>query len=122
MRISDWSSDVCSSDLITARLPGKGRYWQTRHLQMTALTECVKHAGSPATDLSGLAALPQRGCRLDRNGWPTGCGRAPRARRRTALCAVGRVDRDRKSTLCTPVTNAHIVCRLLLDKKNNCKY
>src|SRR3546814_13254284 len=77
MRISDWSSDVCSSDL------------QTRHLQMTALKECVKHAGSPATDLSGLAALPQRGCRLDRNGWPTGCGRAPPPRRRTARKGVG---------------------------------
>src|SRR3546814_1082185 len=26
---------------------------------------------------------------------------------------------DRKSTRLTPVTNAHIVCRLLLEKKNN---
>src|SRR3546814_8665881 len=25
--------------------------------------------------------------------------------------------RDRKSTLCTPVTNAHLVCRLLLETK-----
>src|SRR3546814_18931898 len=27
--------------------------------------------------------------------------------------------RDRKSTRLTPVTNAHLVCRLLLDKKKN---
>src|SRR3546814_9372490 len=26
---------------------------------------------------------------------------------------------DRKSTRLTPVTNAHLVCRLLLEKKNN---
>src|SRR3546814_8417585 len=26
---------------------------------------------------------------------------------------------DRKSTRCTPVTNAHLVCRLLLEKKKN---
>src|SRR3546814_6138795 len=29
------------------------------------------------------------------------------------------VSPDRKSTRLTPVTNAHIVCRLLLEKKNN---
>src|SRR3546814_6125987 len=28
-------------------------------------------------------------------------------------------NRDRKSTRRTPVTNAHLVCRLLLEKKNN---
>src|SRR3546814_5439846 len=41
--------------------------------------------------------------------------RAPRPRRprsTTAAC------RDRKSTRLTPVTNAHLVCRLLLEKKN----
>src|SRR3546814_5947446 len=29
-----------------------------------------------------------------------------------------RIDGDRKSTRLTPVTNAHLVCRLLLEKKN----
>src|SRR3546814_6541851 len=29
---------------------------------------------------------------------------------------------DRKSTRLTPVTNAHLVCRLLLEKKNNTKH
>src|SRR3546814_3134671 len=28
------------------------------------------------------------------------------------------LDQDRKSTRLTPVTNAHLVCRLLLEKKN----
>src|SRR3546814_10155042 len=36
-------------------------------------------------------------------------------------CATLRpaVERDRKSTRLNPVTNAHLVCRLLLEKKNN---
>src|SRR3546814_3323105 len=32
------------------------------------------------------------------------------------------IRQDRKSTRLTPVTNAHLVCRLLLEKKNNNKY
>src|SRR3546814_4211297 len=35
---------------------------------------------------------------------------------RIASCPTRR-DRDRKSTRLTPVTNAHLVCRLLLEKK-----
>src|SRR3546814_3363742 len=31
---------------------------------------------------------------------------------------LNRIDEDRKSTRLTPVTNAHLVCRLLLEKKN----
>src|SRR3546814_3418331 len=38
------------------------------------------------------------------------------------LSAASRIDAvvnaDRKSTRLTPVTNAHLVCRLLLEKKN----
>src|SRR3546814_2165920 len=33
--------------------------------------------------------------------------------------AVTLANVDRKSTRLTPVTNAHLVCRLLLEKKNN---
>src|SRR3546814_2540253 len=33
------------------------------------------------------------------------------------LAAFNRHDVDRKSTRLTPVTNAHLVCRLLLEKK-----
>src|SRR3546814_8287374 len=32
--------------------------------------------------------------------------------------AAQRIVQDRKSTRLTPVTNAHLVCRLLLEKKN----
>src|SRR3546814_3874988 len=37
------------------------------------------------------------------------------------LRVVGRSRRDRKSTRLNSVTNAHLVCRLLLEKKNNKK-
>src|SRR3546814_7857986 len=36
-----------------------------------------------------------------------------------AICCYLADVLDRKSTRLTPVTNAHIVCRLLLEKKNN---
>src|SRR3546814_1888207 len=42
---------------------------------------------------------------------------SPRLRRRAPTCPVGSAGRDRKSTRRTPVTNAHLVCRLLLEKK-----
>src|SRR3546814_8960670 len=35
------------------------------------------------------------------------------------ISARPRTREDRKSTRLTPVTNAHLVCRLLLEKKNN---
>src|SRR3546814_10005939 len=45
-------------------------------------------------------------------------GRA-RAEAKDAEAAVLAGETDRKSTRRTPVTNAHIVCRLLLEKQNN---
>src|SRR3546814_16154557 len=46
MRISDWSSDVCSSDLLVARLDGGGRY-RTLELQHV---ERPRFGGSPRPD------------------------------------------------------------------------
>src|SRR3546814_9150154 len=104
MRISDWSSDVCSSDL--------DRY---------------RRLSRPGTRL----ARPPRG--------PSRPRRPPHDRRDEGLFPAGRKGRphgkrpfrreqqpvhrgregpiDRKSTRLTPVTNAHLVCRLLLEKK-----
>src|SRR3546814_8276268 len=38
--------------------------------------------------------------------------------RRPDIVVERAVERDRKSTRLNPVTNAHLVCRLLLEKKN----
>src|SRR3546814_1567877 len=51
---------------------------------------------------------------------PAGARRAGGAAAgRTARTHGRRRRRDRKSTRLTPVTNAHLVCRLLLEKTNN---
>src|SRR3546814_8250546 len=84
MRVSDWSSDVCSSDLaspVTARCCARSS---------------SSNAPSPATQ--------RRSCTPT---WASTRG-SPRSP----------ATRDRKSTRLTPVTNAHPVCRLLLEKKN----
>src|SRR3546814_10852962 len=94
MRISDWSSDVCSSDLL---------------LEV--------HDG---------AALDAAACLLA-DTHDAGHRRAVGARDEAADFAAADIQSggeaafhqtDRKSTLCTPVTNAQLVCRLLLEKKN----
>src|SRR3546814_8705144 len=45
-----------------------------------------------------------------------------RAARRGAGAGCDRRPEDRKSTRLTPVTNAHLVCRLLLEKKKKNYY
>src|SRR3546814_1611714 len=84
MRISDWSSDVCSSDLFP-------------------------HAG----------IIEQRKVRLDLPvyGYPEGAQRS-----RVDVHFHDDLGRDRKSTRLTPVTNAHLVCRLLLEKNNKATF
>src|SRR3546814_1919432 len=84
------------------------------------------------TRLRRRAALEPRRGRT--RAWPSlACGagaRSQRRDRRRAQCRdlLGRAQRrishrpvsaDRKSTRLNPVTNAHLVCRLLLEKKKN---
>src|SRR3546814_8975703 len=65
MRISDWSSDVCASDLETARHP---REW--------LLEQCHAHGipAGPIHEIDQVFADPQviaRGMKLDLGGLPT---------------------------------------------------
>src|SRR3546814_3492463 len=94
MRISDWSSDVCSSDLnqIASRTVGVGCEGRNNRLHFHADT-------APAACERGDFSLFAFSCHLAQ---------------RLAFIAL-----DRKSTRLTPVTNAHLVCRLLLETKNN---
>src|SRR3546814_5486897 len=91
MRISDWSSDVCSSDLIISRNPAK--LAQPPQLRV----------GKPVHHPFGHAAR-HRGndANLDQ----------PRPH-----LAFRRGTEIGRAHVCTPVTNAHIVCRLPLAKK-----
>src|SRR3546814_8896860 len=101
MRISDWSSDVCSSDL--------------RHFPRPGRTARPAPAGAGDGDQhdrpggGGHCRRPAPGLRQDRGGRYRSAGAGGGAYRR------GRP--DRKSTRLNSITNAHLVCRLLLEKK-----
>src|SRR3546814_7122960 len=100
MRISDWSSDVCSSDL---DLRGLGVEHQVIIVEM--------RAGDMPVEILGLEIERER------------IGEDAVQRFGDCLGGVGleigrRLQRrDRKSTRLNPVTNAHLVCRLLLENK-----
>src|SRR3546814_3590301 len=91
MRISDWSSDVCSSD--------------ARRAEGDRLTAMLAKLSLPlmCAPMSFASAVPLAVacCRAGViGGWQGGTYKSGRAH------------------VCTPVTNAHLVCRLLLEKKN----
>src|SRR3546814_4182917 len=109
MRISDWSSDVCSSDLLH-QLAGKlvspavvvGSLERAGQLDSAAenLRRVLKHLSRGEFFLGGVEAF-DLGVIL----------------RRVQLVFLPLVEIGR-AHVCTPVTNAHLVCRLLLEKKN----
>src|SRR3546814_9015746 len=103
MRISDWSSDVCSSDLAEQAVPLRLEGAVVDRLRLLDL------AVGPAPD-----AFWRSQSDLDL---------VKRLRLRRGVHEVhqflvhAQVLPDRKSTRLNPVTNAHLVCRLLLEKK-----
>src|SRR3546814_10484346 len=100
MRISDWSSDVCSSDLSlpqTASARGHRSSFQTSPCQSSIR-------------------------RPDKEAWRPVSPPAPRGRRnlsdRRAYAQKRRRNRRSEEHMSEPpVTNAQLVCRLLLEKK-----
>src|SRR3546814_4287358 len=102
MRISDWSSDVCSSDLVVGavdldRADVAAGVFQLATLHQPGWVEVVapRHE-RPAAD-AGADAVD--GLRRLRRG-------------KQIVSQIGRAH------VRTPVTNAHLVCRLLLEKKH----
>src|SRR3546814_5889441 len=83
MRISDWSSDVCSSDLFDMQID--------RHLAAVMEQGGIGDGRSPGFGLRRLVF-----------------GAGPDGQQ------MGQIGR---AHVCTPVTNAQLVCRLLLEKK-----
>src|SRR3546814_6901853 len=98
MRISDWSSDVCSSDLgllsDSSVFLGRKRWRYLRH-------DGPEHVMAFAPTRSGMRPHSRRG----------------ETHRHRSIGALRTHQGDRKSTRLNPVTNAHLVCRLLLEKK-----
>src|SRR3546814_8125416 len=96
MRISDWSSDVCSSDLPDMRMRSDIGVAKLigRQMQRTGMIE--------EDERPDHAALPKGQNALDGK----------------AAAKIGQIGR---AHVCTPVTNAQLVCRLLLETKNTTK-
>src|SRR3546814_9528439 len=108
MRISDWSSDVCSSD-ITFQLTEPKPMNATRILARWICTIAFLAVG--VATLQGLAIVVFIICGTLVPG--------ERMFGDSATPSLAGAIIDRKSTRLTPVTNAHLVCRLLLEQKNN---
>src|SRR3546814_8508151 len=104
MRISDWSSDVCSSDL---------------RIACTSVPETAFCNASATRTMSRRLPLGRR-ARPGLNAPNTNVGSFTHRRRgeRDRSTSSGQKI-DRKSTRLSSVTNAQLVCRLLLAKKNH---
>src|SRR3546814_3635553 len=138
MRISDWSSDVCSSDLIVEAKQGKP-HWGARKIRELLVRRLNGDVRIPAKstvhavlDRHGLVKRAKERRRHKAKGTPLSPGQAPNdlwcvdfkgefklgnGRYCYPLTVTDHAEIGR-AHVCTPVTNAHIVCRLLLEKKN----
>src|SRR3546814_4389837 len=113
MRIRYWSSDVCSSDLVYLFVDRDGRL---RHPLAMARP---RRNPDPTASMKRLIAVIERFCethRMSESGFGRGfmkdssfVGDLRRGRRVSLESEIGRAH------VCTPVTNAHLVCRLLLE-------
>src|SRR3546814_4869266 len=110
MRISDWSSDVCSSDLashsfLEVRLYGRVD-WNDRVLVLNEVAQM------------GIFLVADRRFKADRFLGDIHHLAPFFKRHREALGHfLGRRLEIGRAHVCTPVTNAHLVCRLMLEKK-----
>src|SRR3546814_6114192 len=113
MRISDWSSDVCSSDLIEMR------HTVREHGYGAAALSCAGDDGIAFTDLACAPTASRfidgrldnmQLCLVAEGQFGFTHGNDVRERLGPGPGQIGR------EHVCTPVTNANLVCRLLLEK------
>src|SRR3546814_6501814 len=149
MRISDWSSDVCSSDLSfrgcpvpclllpSNRLSGDGHaigrntdaQERRRERGAAGIDGVVRAQG--AQRVSHGPSNPVAGERRPGPPFPLQTGSTPEhadtsparsAQRPRPPCASSPWAKIGRAHVCTPVTTAHPVCRLLLEKKKKEQY
>src|SRR3546814_9124275 len=108
MRISDWSSDVCSSDLEADRKRARAILDDERQIAMPGevMGETITNFWRDAANPRGIwRQSPLDAYLAGKPVW-------------TTLIDVDEIGR---AHVCTPVTNAQLVCRLLLEKQNRKK-
>src|SRR3546814_8405167 len=123
MRISDWSSDVCSSDLRDAVFQevctqiarsGSAGVPERQHLLAVATQRTSRSISGPYQDVLQWAHMAETGAqfcsRLSANGVANQAMREFVATFRANLVTAGIAEIGR-AHVCTQVTNAHIVCR-----------
>src|SRR3546814_3001115 len=95
------------------RRGGKGRGGDERdgEKQRAAHASFTAVVATPATGASKASRLPAQGWAASRSGVSPFCAVVTKRVRMS-----GPPKQDRKSTRRTPVTNEHLVCRLLLEK------
>src|SRR3546814_8278827 len=102
MRISDWSSDVCSSDLEAAAVRREAQFLRP----FVALRQLVEIDIGPTerrAEVGGIVGA-------ERLELLAIAGRRSQRRGAEIIVEIGR------EHVGTPVTNAHLVCSLLLEK------
>src|SRR3546814_1027811 len=119
MRISDWSSDVCSSDLMASWMidrfgaqPVKDKYLPDLVTMATLASYCLTEPSSG----SDAAALRTKAVRDGDHYVVTGTKQFISGGGENDLYVV-MVRKIGSAHVCTPVTNAHLVCRILLEQK-----
>src|SRR3546814_10412215 len=125
MRISDWSSDVCSSDLF---LPLK-MAMSIVYASCLALTLRDAYGVAALAAWCGLVIAASIAChnalRSEELGGARGRAQVQSIWAATAVLAIPNllwtIPAYRKSTRLNSTTNAHLVCRHLLGKKNHTK-
>src|SRR3546814_10394942 len=113
MRISDWSSDVCSSDLDEKSLVVTYKHWRGEKRGSLKKAEANPGAFGDCIDCNQFVAVCLTGVDI-REGPQIGCITC-------ALCIDACDPEIGRAHVCTQVTNAHLECRLLLDKKTHSK-
>src|SRR3546814_1172616 len=126
MRISDWSSDVCSSDLDLGMAAAAFMIALLLRLGDEAWRSLMTELWPPMLLFTAVCGIVFLTTGLYRGVWRyasmndlVAIIKAVSLSLAVFLPVTFLITRlDRKSHVCTPVTNAHLVCRLLLDKKN----
>src|SRR3546814_6822314 len=130
MRISGWSSDVCSSDLtVEGNMPRKRKPSASVAGRKGAVAACAATPSS-AMATKQKARLPACSFQLRMPCSTSSRGRRTPLRKKRRMiaavdtpCATGTAAprtgsrQIGRAHVSTPVTNAHLVCRLLLEKK-----
>src|SRR3546814_4541989 len=131
MRISDWSSDVCSSDLMGEMVASKlctivddgtlaGRRGSLSVDDEGTPTECTTLIENGVLKGYMQDKLNARlmGVARTGNGRRESYAHLPMPRMTNTYMLGGQSDPEiGRAHVCTPVTNEHLVCRLLLEKK-----